>query len=263
MLRFSMCLACGVLAGCSSVSIQLLTPDLQQPRGQAGLIYYLPAPYLLVAEVPPTAISDSPGLASDEAPTGGPPKDGKTKTPKDSNPGPADSATAAAPPSDTSFGATTPQYVIKLVYLPDLQRPMALTETAGIGTSAIKPVLQDGWMLTSLDASSDSKVSETLSALASLVGSVTGKSAPAATTGPAAPSTPAAESKFKVPPDLSGFFRAGHFILRPGLYKFRYNDSTGVLEGMKALAFFTGCGVIKAAEMNKYEAAAAHGKCKH
>ena len=102
----------------------------------------------------------------------------------------------------------------------------------------MKPALQDGWMLTSLDASADSKTAETLTAIASLVSSASTAGAGAAVKG----------NKFKMneqelnggpenPPDFS------KQILKPGLYKFVYDESSGRLTGLRCITEFTNTGV--------------------
>ena len=126
---------------------------------------------------------------------------------------------------------------------------MAMKQSAGIGTVQVKPTLQDGWMLTSLDATADSKVSDSLQALASLVGSALGASSGTKTAGAAksalpAPSGPPGKGQPpQLPPDLVSYYGKSNGILRPGLYRFNYNKK-GVLTGVRAVAFFTGAGAI-------------------
>ncbi len=241
------------LAGCAGVTATPLNPDGTAKAGKEGVRYYMPAPYLLVAELPPVnSTSSSPraptnpfpgdaGAAAGVAPAPTP------DTKKDVKPD-ASSASSAAPTSDTSFQGNTPQYMIKLVYLPDMSKPMALSAHNGLtGTASMKPTLQDGWMLTSLDASSDSKFSETLSALASLVGSSaslagTGGASAATMKAPGGPPGTAARQNVA---DLSPFFVKGKHILKPGLYKFVY-DEQGELQDLRPVVFFTGLGTVKA-----------------
>jgi hypothetical protein len=128
---------------------------------------------------------------------------------------------------------------MKIVYLPDLSRPMAMKQSVGLfGTAEMKPVLQDGWMLTSLDASADSKVSETLSALASIAGTAMGTSTGTKAKGVVSPPGGGPASLT----DLSSLYERDKAILRPGLYRFVYSD--GVLTGIAPVAFFTGTGVV-------------------
>jgi hypothetical protein len=96
----------------------------------------------------------------------------------------------------------------------------------------MKPMLQDGWMLTSLDASADSKMAETLTALASIAGTVAGGG-----TGAAAKSANNSASKLLNLP--LGYNEATtNSVLRPGLYSFYYNRTNGVLESLKPVVFF-------------------------
>jgi hypothetical protein len=265
------------LAGCAGVSVTPLNPDgLTKARGaEPGLRYYMPMPYLLVTEIPPTAAvktpdsgedngqpnandsttADAPVLDTNNLPDGARMAPGAT-APADGGAGSktntADSSTnsmqsTAGGSSNTSFGATTPQYVIKLIYLPDKTHPLAMNESTGLfGTAEMKPVLQDGWMLTSLDATADSKTAETLTAAAALVGAaMTGKTtAPAATAKTAPGSGPGTKPTAQTPADLSIYYKSGTAILRPGLYRFEYDETTGALIGLKPVEYFTGNGIV-------------------
>jgi hypothetical protein len=161
---------------------------------------------------------------------------------------PTQGGSPQAPATDTSFGGSTPQYIIRLVYLPDMSKPMAMSEHTGLfGTAEMKPSLQDGWMLTSLDATADSKTAETLTAIASLVSAaaspLTGATQAAATAakGMAKPGGNPKGQGNNQPQDLRNFFDVNGSILRPGLYKFTY-DADGNLTGLDPVVFFTGYG---------------------
>ncbi|MGA2081555.1 MAG: hypothetical protein ABSH53_13235 [Holophaga sp.] len=208
-----------LLTGCAGVQVVPLNPDgTQAQKAAPGIRYYLPQPYLLVAELPPV-----------EAQAGG--KDLKSPSSSSGKPGDAGSAqggdttSASAAPSastDTGFFAATPQYVMKLIYLPDYDHPMAITAKAGMGTVQWNPTLQDGWMLTSLTANSDSKVAEMLTALGTTAtgvkGGTTTKAAPSEEPGPkAAPS--------------------GADKLDPGLYRFEFDSATHHFR-LKAVTWF-------------------------
>jgi len=213
-LLFNVSLATAVcaLAGCAGVTVTPLNPDnnTKVKGAESGLRYYMPMPYLLVIELPPSttptnSVSDTqrakpqspPDAGSSDLSSNGVPKtlsptdftmptNGATNlaagasaggpgpnatqkkspenaaSPETGNTNKTDSAnssqTSPTPVSDVSFGAATPQYVVKMIYLPDMRRPMAMNSSTGLwGTSDMKPVLQDGWMLTSLDATADSK----------------------------------------------------------------------------------------------------------
>jgi hypothetical protein len=117
--------------------------------------------------------------------------------------------------------------LLKLIYLPDMSKTMAINIVPGIfGTSSAQPSLQDGWMLTSMQASSDNtKALDDLTTLASaMVGGPTAKGATktASGGGGAGGVGPGA-------PDLG---------LPPGLYEFRYNES-GHLDGLCAVSLFS------------------------
>ncbi|MGH9422346.1 MAG: hypothetical protein ACRD3J_20385, partial [Thermoanaerobaculia bacterium] len=64
-----------------------------------------------------------------------------------------------------------------ITYLPDPSQEFIMQvkpEWFGIGTVSMKPTLQDGWNLTSLDSSVDTKFPETLTAVAGLVSAAMG-----------------------------------------------------------------------------------------
>src|SRR4029079_11786118 len=67
-----------------------------------------------------------------------------------------------------SYQVGNDTYVLKLIYLPDMSKSMALKITPSIlGSVSAQPQLQDGWMLTSLQASADnSKAIESFTTLA-------------------------------------------------------------------------------------------------
>ena len=238
------------LAGCAGVTVTPLTQSgTAKPGAKEGMRYYMPAPYLLVTRMPPVpsphsastteqsanSTDDEVNAAKSAKPTATPSKS------KDDGAEPSSAPAGGAPSSNTSFLASTPEYMLKLIYLPDQAKPMAVSVRTGLfGTASMKPGLQDGWMLTSLDASADSKTAETLTAIASLVSS--------ASTAGAAPAAKAATQKKKggttnlLSPEAIEDF--SDQVLRPGLYKFDYNDD-GELVGMHAVTYFTENGVIR------------------
>ena len=288
-----------MLAGCAGVTVTPLNPDdnTKVKGAESGLRYYMPMPYLLVMELPPStgsinstsnavhpkpqsppdagltnsnAAQPTPLSPSDfnipangatnlaaEAAAGGPGTGATPKRPATNTPSPEtagtnttdnvnSSQTSPAPISDISFGASTPQYVAKLVYLPDMRRPMAMKSSTGLwGTSAMKPALQDGWMLISLDATADSKTAETLQAVGSIAGAAlgTGAAGSAAKTAASAKAGGVGDGPLQLPADLSSYYGATNGILRPGLYRFDY-ASDGVLKKLTAVSFFTGNGTV-------------------
>lgn len=286
-----------IVAGCAGIKVTPLDQNgLRAKSGgtnqEEGLRYYMPMPYLMVAELPPTIGQSTASLNVPDtnaspfdvpappdgtiptndipAPGAAPANGGKGKqkppqqpqnpsannqnskgTATNTTSGPINSSPTSPPPiSDVSFGGSTPQYVIKLVYLPDMRHPMAMTQSAGIGTAEMKPELQDGWMLTTLDATADAKVAESLQAIGSMVGSAFGastgtKAAGAAASNLAAPGGgPGGAKPTQMPPDLTSYYDSLKGILRPGLYRFDY-DASGALTGISPVEFFTGNGTVK------------------
>ena len=224
---------------CASISAVPLNPDGTKAEKQAeGIRYYMPKPYLLVAELPLVKKaeekrgatpkgekSEKPAVESmDSKPDK--PKEEKKPDPKNEPDEPAEKADSAmAAGSSTSFFAGTPHYVMKLVYLPDMTRPMALTASGGwFGTATVKPTLQDGWMLTNLDGSVDSKLPETITALGAALGL-------GAKSGGGGDGGGGAEAMFHVPYGLESA------ALKPGLCEFEYGDK-GNLIGLKRLTEF-------------------------
>jgi hypothetical protein len=168
------------LAGCGAkVDSTPLRPDGTVDTSKAsGIRYYLPKPYLLITELPEKLASGTgnpnPNGTKLGAGAGGGPGGGGAKTgtgeqsqgPSGSQP---QSSTPTATASNTSFSASTADYSVKLVYLPDYSQPMALTMRAGLfGSVSMAPTLQDGWMLTGMTGSGDNTAAATL--LASVLG---------------------------------------------------------------------------------------------
>ena len=62
--------------------------------------------------------------------------------------------------------------VAKLIYLPNMKEEFVITPTGGFGSITFKPTLSDGWNLTALEATVDSKTSATdfLGAIAKMPG---------------------------------------------------------------------------------------------
>ena len=243
-----------LIASCAHVRIYPLDADGKIRAGeQEGARYYLPKPYLIVAEVP----VDPQVSTHDEA--GGHHKiwmsSGGTGQPKEAKPddsGDTDSSDSAADDSsgapggttDTSFGMMTKQYGIKLIYLPDLSHPMAITESTGLfGTATMKPTLQDGWMLTELDAETDSKTAETLAAVGSLLGGGSSGSDASGSSGAASAAKLAMMHAFMnegmAPESAKQLVQSptGPPVLKPGLYELHYNQK-GMLDGISAVACF-------------------------
>ena len=103
----------------------------------------------------------------------------------------------------------------------------------------MKPVLQDGWMLTSLDASADSKVADTLSAIGSIVSGIKGGGAAASGTSAGGG---AGEPQKALMGQLTGQEPPKLPVLPPGLYEFVY-DEQGNFERFRAVAYFCHDGI--------------------
>ena len=143
---------------------------------------------------------------------------------------------APAPVSDNGFQVGSGGYLAKLVWLPDYSKPMAITETPGLfGSASMSVTLANGWMLTSLNGSGDSKTAETLTALASLASSIGGVVTGVGAVKPKAGGVPGADETPR-----------GAASLRPGLYEFRYDEVTGRIVGVCAVSFFTASGPVSA-----------------
>jgi hypothetical protein len=218
--------ACGLpllLTSCASVSVVPL--DYQgQPTGEApGIRYYMPKPYLLVTQAPDKT-SHNNGAGAGAGPAA--PTDGSSDpTAKGSG--------SPSPSSDLSYqiGGTT--YLLKLIYLPDKSKTMAINLVPGIfGTSSMQPTLQDGWMLTSLQASSDnSKAIDDLTSLATAMLGAGGKAASGGAAAAAKKNQGAGAALVNADP-----------VLPPGLYEFRYDDY-GNLIGLCTVSTFSAGGV--------------------
>lgn len=234
----------GALSGCASVTAISVDPATGRAKADAaeGIPYFLPAPYLLVTEVPIDASPESNGkqggAAADKAAPAAKPDPSKSGAPAATQDG---SGTAPSSSSDTSFSMFTKQYGVKLIYLPDPSRPMVLRQHAGIGSSQMNATLQDGWMLTSLNSSADSKTAETLASLASVIGAVYGGGSGATGTTKAVKSGGGAQDENAAPNPP---------VLPPGLYKIVF-DKSGVLTNVCQVVRFATTGIESAATAQK------------
>ncbi len=61
---------------------------------------------------------------------------------------------------------------IQIIYLPNMCKQRKIEMSAGFGSAEMEPQLTEGWMLTGLGAKADSKVSDTIGAIASLIPAV-------------------------------------------------------------------------------------------
>jgi hypothetical protein len=207
------------LISCASVSVIPL--DYQgQPKNEApGVRYYMPKPYLLVTQLPDASKPDGGNAGAPAAAS------------KDEGGQGSKATDSPSPSSDLSYQLGNSTYLLKLIYLPDMSKTMAINVVPGIfGTSSAQPTLQDGWMLTSLQSSSDN--TKAIDNLTSLASALIGGGAKEAATGGAA----AAAKKTSGPGSAN---RTSVPALRPGLYEFRY-DEYGHLIGLCLVTAFSG-----------------------
>ena len=239
------------LSGCARMDVIPLKHDgTVDATKQEGLRYYLPKPYLLVAEAPTEkklnqqSDGDHSYAAGDDGKV-----DDKAKG------GSASGSPSSA--SDTSFSLVTDNYIIKLVYLPDYSHPMAIHRPvwAIFGTTDTTVSLQNGWMLTSFGGKDDSKTAETISSVASLVGALAGATKTAASGGTTKAQSIHLESIeqynqcIKNAKNKEEKTECGNKtnqnnkdglpnVLSPGLYEFEYNETDGKLTGLKPVVHF-------------------------
>jgi hypothetical protein len=111
-----------------------------------------------------------------------------------------------------------------VTYLPDPDQQFIMRVTPewiGIGTASMKPTLQDGWNLTALESSVDTKFPETLTAVAGLMTAAAG----------VAGGGGAGKGLLPVQPHARG-------NLGPGLYRIKLSkDETHPLEFIPVLSF--------------------------
>ncbi len=226
-----------VVAGCASVTAVPVDPATGQAKkdGAHGIPYFLPRPYLLVTEVP----VDTPAVPTDKGDgKGGGAADkgaGIDKKPAATDDG---SGTAPSPTSDQSFGMFTKQYGVKLIYLPDYEHPMVLRQRAGFGSTTLKPTLQNGWMMTALDSSADSKTAETLASIGTILSATHGGGS-GGTGGQKDKSGGAAETQGAPPPAKA---------LPPGLYRLVVTPKGAVVDVCQ-VARFDSTGVVGAVDL--------------
>lgn len=220
------------LSGCARMEIIPLKHDgTEDDAKQKGLRYYLPKPYLLVAEAPtetkPNQQANNDSIKSKQASTAN-----KEKSDTANDKGKSDTPNSSpSSVSDTSFSLVTDKYVLKLVYLPDYSQPMAIDRPwyAIFGSTDTTVSLQNGWMLTSFGGKDDSKTAETISSVASLIGALAGSAKTAASGG----ATKAGSALTVQQGDQTGQQSP---VLSPGLYEFEYDK--GNLIGLRYIQRF-------------------------
>jgi hypothetical protein len=196
----------------------------------------MPKPYLLVTQIPNDNRSgkgnDQKNSNSGENRGPGSAANTGTKTTDTDTKG---GGTSPSPTSDLSYQLGNSIYLLKLVYLPDMSKTMAINIVPGIfGTSSAQPTLQDGWMLTSMQASSDN--TKALDDFTSIATAILGSGAKAATGGTTAAA--AATNKKTQGPGPATISTELDPVLPPGLYEFRY-DEYGHLIGLCTVSTFS------------------------
>jgi hypothetical protein len=169
---FAACLLpCILLGGCAGVSVEPLGYNGKSNGEASGIRYYMPKPYLLVTELPTvqttqTITTSGPkpsGKAQADTTPPNTDKPDKNATSTETN---STQASSNGSGTDLSYSAVVGNYQLKLIYLPDMSKQMAITMNAGLfGNVSAQPTLQDGWMLTSLQGSAVSDGSGALTAL--------------------------------------------------------------------------------------------------
>ncbi|MFD1327718.1 hypothetical protein [Mycoplana ramosa] len=95
---------------------------------------------------------------------------------------------------------------VRPLMLPDKTEEYAITINAGLGSVKATPTLTDGWNLVSLNAEADSKTSENLTALATLLKTGAEIKARGVTKPPTQP-VPTCRGVFRVDYDAAGNFK--------------------------------------------------------
>jgi len=195
-------LSCTLMA-CASLTVR----RVPQPETETtGVRFYRPRPYLLVTESAAQKSGDQKTNSLSDAAVNGNLLDlrggGDPKEP--------------APQ----------QLSVQIVWLPDYSQEYQIIAKPGIGSVTFNPSLKDGWNLSSLSATVDTKTAEILTAVGGLI--------------TAAAAVPAA-----VPLEVKGEKPKGEKPKRycPGLYPIHYDTSSGLITGLDPprFVFSTGC----------------------
>jgi hypothetical protein len=225
-----------LVGGCAGIDVVPLSPENGQPNGEAhGFRYYMPKPYLLVTELPPvTTTNKTLGNQKPDNHVSTPPVGGGETPPVGggNQPGSGPAQASGGSNTDLGYSAIAANYVLKLIYLPDKSKPMALSMKPGLfGNVSLQPTFQDGWMLTNVTGNAVSDGSAALTAFASVVSALSSTAA-----------------KPTLSKDKDSLPVTGETItvtelnwdkaLMPGLYEFAYNESDGSLKGLRLLTPF-------------------------
>jgi hypothetical protein len=251
--------AAAMLNGCAGVTVTPLDLSGNETAGARGFRYFPPKPYLLVMEGPavggaavqsnngadttqPVGPARQPGGPATPQPRAGGPRRAYP-TPQDwqafpvaggpggnaqstNTAGSDGSGGTASTPADVTFSISSDPYLAKIIYLPDYEHPLAITEHTGFGTVQMQFSLVDGWMLNNFSNNANSEGPEMVTALASLLSAATSLTGPGAAKGAGGKGLTAGGVGQPQP-------TTPRLVLQPGLYEFRYSD--GKLAGLCAI----------------------------
>jgi hypothetical protein len=138
-------LVSGAVGGCVSVRVvrvdpaKVHGPDVEGSKTQtSGVLFYRPRPYLMVTQ----------GPASKEQPADKPSV-------------PPGAGTADKPALGGALN-------VEIIWLPDYSQEYEIQVHPGLGSVTMNPTLKDGWNLTGLSATADSKTAELITAATGL-----------------------------------------------------------------------------------------------
>jgi hypothetical protein len=148
------------LIGCTRIVVR------KDPgRHDKGFRFNRPKPYLYIGPVAQPA---------------GNQQGGTQNQPGSAQPAPAPDAKGKTTPSAPLTGTLNDNLIkvgIELKYLPDYNEEYSVRLKPGLGTGTLSFTLEEGWKLTSVNMSSDSKIPELISSFANLIGAVRGTGA--------------------------------------------------------------------------------------
>ncbi len=190
-----------MLSACASVSVTQIenakgSTGIEVKNDTSGVRFYRPAPYLWITQADP-------------------PKDVNVETFREEL---RETGSEIITETTSVRPLGGPRYTAQIVMLPDYSQEYIVQWKAGIGSVKPSVSLADGWNLSSFGAEVDSKVSDTIGAVASLGGTVA---------------------------DAVDFMGQD---FKPGLYRIEINDGDGTLTlGDPVFTFPTGDGGTGAA----------------
>jgi hypothetical protein len=147
-----------VLCGCASVKVVRVDPakvhgPYAEGKGETtGILFYRPRAYLMVTQGP--AAKDAPSDKPGDKPVPGP-------------------GGATPPPAPAEKPVPKmPTLSVEIVWLPDYSQEYEIQAHPGLGSVTMNPTLKDGWNLTGLSATVDSKTAELITAATGLASAV-------------------------------------------------------------------------------------------